>query len=166
MKKTVFALTALLLLLTLFASCGAEKAQSENVSMYDLREAMLSSSDRFENMQAASSADSGAAVLFGNISDMEYEKISGFFVAYAAEGKGNADEIAVIEVADAGDLREAKESLEKHLATRVSLYTTYDKSQLPKLEKARIVTEGRLAVLIVADEEEKVERAFRDFLKK
>ena len=50
-----------------------------------------------------------------------------------------------------------------HLDTRKTLYATYDKSQLPKLEKAKVITRGNLAILIVSDQVDKMENAFYQF---
>ena len=98
------------------------------------------------------------------ISDMNYSKVNSFFIYYATNGTGNADELAVIEVKDSSDLSEARKSLEAHLETRKSLYSTYDKSQLKKLEAARIATNGNCAALIVGDEADKISDAFQNFI--
>jgi len=131
--------------------------------MYDLKTVMAQATERFEDMTYASSEDDDAANIFTNISDMSYSKVEGFFVYYATNGTGNADEIAVIQVKNADDLTEARKSLEAHLEKRKSLYSTYDKSQLKKLEGARIATNGTCAVLIVGDESDKISDAFQNY---
>ena len=56
--------------------------------------------------------------------------------------------------------------LKTHLETRKTLYAAYDKSQLPKLEKSKVFTRGTLAILMVADDSDKMEAAFNDFFRK
>ena len=131
--------------------------------MYDLKTAMASSTEKFSEMTYASSEDADPESVFANISDMSYSKVGGFFVYYATNGTGNADEIAVIQVENSGDLTEARKSLETHLEKRKALYSTYDKTQLKKLEAARIATSSYCAALIVADETEKIADAFNNY---
>ena len=97
------------------------------------------------------------------MSDIDYSKVKAFFITYASDGKGNADEIVAIQVKKKADLGEAAESLRRHLETRKTLYATYDKNQLPKLNKAKVFTRGTLAILMVADQSEKMEAAFYRF---
>ena len=91
---------------------------------------------------------------------MDYAKVNAFFIYYAAEGAGNADEIAVIQVKNKADLTQAADSLTAHLNKRKSLYATYDRSQLAKLEKGRVVTKNGMAALIVADDADQIEESF------
>ena len=90
-------------------------------------------------------------------------KVKAFFITYAANGTGNADEIVAIQVKKKADLNEAAASLRIHLDTRKTLYATYDKSQTPKLERAKVITRGNLVILIVSDEVDKIENAFYRF---
>ncbi len=146
------------------ALCGCTGGKTQpDVSMYDLKSAMAEAA-AFEEMAYAGSEDADAETLFSNISDMAYSKVLSFFVYYAVNGTGNADELAVIRVKNAADLTEARSSLEAHPAKRRSLYATYDKSQLKKLEGARIEVEGGCAALIVADGADRIAEAFHTFL--
>lgn len=144
--------------------CACSAKNSKDVSMYDLKNAMAAATDKFSEMSYASSQDSDAANIFTNISDMSYSKVGGFFIYYASDGTGNADEIAVIRVKNISDITEAKESLYAHLEKRKNLYSTYDKSQLSKLDRAKIVTNGSCAALIVADDADNIVEAFHHYL--
>ena len=158
-------LTAALALLLILALCGCGKQDGPDISMYDLCKAM-SSSGSFGDMKYASSEDSNAAELLANVSNLEYSKVRAFFIYYAAEGRGNADEIVVIRVRDSKDARAAEETLSSHLSKRKALYASYDKSQVPKLDKARVFRDGSFAVLIVSEAPETAEKAFREFIRK
>lgn len=143
-----------------FVACSVDK--SNDISIYDLNKAM-SSVANFGEMKYASSSDSNNSELFQNISDMDYSKIKSFFINYAVNGTGNADEIACIQVKNKGDINEAVESLNAHLKKRINLYSTYDKSQLDKLSKAVVVNKGNVVALIVADNSKEIEKAFYNY---
>lgn len=164
MKRTrIVPIAAIGVLLALFlCSCGGGN-DGGKIGMYELKNAMAAAADFSGEMTYASSADPNPEEIFANLSDMDYAKIDGFFIDYAAEGKGNADEIAVIRVNGTADIAEAKAELEQHVAKRIALYSTYDRSQLGKLEAAKIETDGCCVALIVCDGAEKVSNAFHAF---
>jgi hypothetical protein len=153
--------------LTLFAiaSCqkaGTPEAPEKAVSMYDLRAAMCAADPTLPEMLYASSSDSDPAKLFENISDVDYEKVESFFVAYAADGK--AYEIAVVCAKDAADTSEIKTSLLRHVASRAETYRNYMPDQTKKAEDAEVFVSGRYAVLIMCDKKDEVRKAFGDFI--
>ncbi len=164
MKKKSFLAAVGILCVLVTALCACTKTQTAAVSMYDLKSAMAGATTRFEEMSYASSEDADAEALFANVSDMNYGKVAGFFIYYATNGTGNADELAVIQVKNATDITEARKALEAHLAKRKSLYATYDKSQLKKLDAARVEVEGSCAALIAGDEADKISDAFHAYL--
>ena len=153
--------TAAVLLMMLLVACGGG---SKPVSMYDLNKAM-SGAVSFSDMKYVSSQDAEPDDLFSNVSDMDYGKVQGFFIFYAAKGAGNADELVAVQVKKSADLPEAVASLKAHLEKRRTLYATYDKTQVKKLEEGRVLSEGDVAALIVADEPEKIEKAFHNFFR-
>ena len=161
MKRIIVLLTAVLLALTL---CACSSTPKSDVSMFDLSRAMLSAVE-FGEMSYVSSADSNAKDLFAYLSDMDYSKVEQFFLSYAKDGKGNADEIAVVQVKNKKDLDEAVKTLNAHLQKRINLYRTYDPTQSAKIEKGEVFTESGLAILIVSDNNAAVKSAFLSALK-
>ena len=160
MKKTALFLCVLLALI-FTVSCGG--AQGRDVSMYDLSRAMLGATE-FGEMSYVSSSDKDPADLLENVSDIDYSKVRSFFIAYAKEGKGNADEIVVIAVKDPADVTEASASLERHLAARKSMYATYDPTQSEKIGAGVVFTRDNLAVLTVSGDNGAVRAAFDGFI--
>lgn len=158
-KKTICAFLAVLMIFSLSACTSRNQKE---VSLYDLNKAMADVAG-FAEMKYVSSLDSNAEDLFENISSMEYSKVQGFFINYAVNGTGNADEIACIQVKNENDAAEAVSSLQKHLNKRIGLYSSYDKSQLDKLNSAVITKYGNVAVLIVGDKAVDMEKAFNSF---
>jgi hypothetical protein len=163
MKKLIAIIAALLLAVSVFGACS--KQSTGDVSMYDLNKAMCDATDKFTDMKYVSSSDSDADELFTNISDMDYSKVKGFFITYASNGTGNADEIAVIQVKSKNDLQTARDTLNAHLERRKALYATYDKSQSSKLEKGVVITYGDVAALIVGDDVSSIKDAFYNYFK-
>lgn len=165
MKKSVLIPVAFLLLAVCLCACSGKNNSEKKVSMYDLKNAMTAATDSFGDMTYTSSEDPNPDEIFENISTMDYSKVDSFFIYYATEGKGNADEVVVIQVEKSDDLIEAKKTLEAHISNRSALYATYDKSQLKKLEAAQIETEGNCVALVVGDDAAKVMNAFHEFFK-
>lgn len=157
MKKTI----ALLLCLATFMLllCGCSKGTANNVSLFDLKEAMLAATT-FGDMAYVSSEDKEAETYLATVSDLDYAKVDAFSITYAKDGKGNADEIVVIRVKDAADTAPALATLQAHLKTRQSIYATYDPTQSEKIGKGITFSAGTYAVLIVSDDNAAVKRAF------
>ncbi len=156
MKRSVTFLLAVMICLLCLCACGNEK--NSDVSLYDLSRAMLSATE-FGEMNYVSSTDENAKDLFSYVSDMDYEKVDSYFLSYAKDGKGNADEIAVIRVKDKADLDTAVKSLNSHLQKRINLYRTYDPAQSARIEKGEVFTESGLAILIVSEDNAAVKNA-------
>ncbi|MBE6835514.1 MAG: DUF4358 domain-containing protein [Ruminococcaceae bacterium] len=166
MKKRLLFITFGVVMLLSVALCAcAGKTEKSKVSMYDLKNAMANATESFGEMSYASSEDDDAQGIFANISDMDYSKVESFFIYYATDGTGNADEIAVIKVKNDDDVSVARKALEDHLAKRTALYSTYDKTQLKKLDSAKVTVSGGYAALVVGDDAEKITNAFNEFLK-
>ena len=179
MKKYLPFATILLLCALVIAGCGENKhtetgtstaTESEQtadirdeLSLYDLRNAMCAADSSLPEMLYASSSDSDPDVLFMNISDEDYSEVDGFFVAYSADGK--AYEIAVIRSKEEATAVKMTESLTRHTAERAKTYSYYMPDQVPKAEAAKIFTAGRYSVLIMCNDRDAVEKAFYDFIK-
>ena len=163
MKNTVKILLCLITAALLLSSC-TRAADTAQISMYDLKNAMVQSTE-FGDMTYVSSSDSDAEKSFGYLSDMDYSKIDSFFMYYASDGAKSADEIAVISVRDGKDTGEALNSLKDHLEYRKSLYRNYGADQLPKLNRAVTVSKGNCVALIICDDISAVREAFENYLK-
>lgn len=144
-KNIALALAAALLV-CLLGACGS--AQSNDADLPALRVKMNEAAG-FQNMLIADSTQSDARDLFAYFSDLDYDKVSGYFLLYSPTG--TAEEIAVVEVKDLKDVEAAKASLEEHLASRLKMFRNYDPKQVPMLESAIVTASGRLVALIICD---------------
>ncbi len=143
-------------------TAAPETTGTEVLSMYDMSKAMCSADPSLPEMSRISSSDANAADLFTYFSKLDYEKVEAYFLSYAA--KGTAEEIGVIALKDEKDANDCKETLEAHVKDRINLYKTYAPEQVPRAEKAVVLTEGRYVALVMCDEQKAVTEVFRDLL--
>lgn len=159
MKRIICVICALAMCLSICA-CG-EKTQK--IDMYELQKSMVSADKSLPEMKISGSWDENAEKAFSYISDMEYNKIHGFFLAYAADGM--AYELAVVQLKDKSDAGEMEDSLNEHVQTRVRMYKTYEPEQVQRAENAVVKTVGDCVLLIMSDSPENAETAFKEFTK-
>lgn len=158
-KRMVCALCAVMLSLSLCA-CG-EKTNS--IDMQALENSMVSADKSLPEMKVSGSWDENAEKAFSYISDLEYNKIHGFFLAYAADGM--AYEIAVVQLKDKSDASAMADSLREHVQSRVQMYKTYEPQQVQRAESAVVKTDGDCVLLIMSDAPQNAETAFKEFTK-
>ena len=158
-KRMVCALCAVMLSLSLCA-CG-EKTNS--IDMQALDNSMVSADKSLPEMKVSGSWDENAEKAFSYISDLEYNKIHGFFLAYAADGM--AYEIAVVQLKDKSDASAMADSLREHVQSRVQMYKTYEPQQVQRAESAVVKTDGDCVLLIMSDAPQNAETAFKEFTK-
>ena len=159
MKRIICVICALAMCLSVCA-CG-EKTQK--IDMYELQKSMVSADKSLPEMKISGSWDENAEKAFSYISDMEYNKIHGFFLAYAADGM--AYELAVVQLKEKSDAGAMEDSLNEHVQTRVRMYKTYEPEQVQRAENAVVKTVGDCVLLIMSDSPENAETAFKEFTK-
>lgn len=159
MKRIICVICALAMCLSVCA-CG-EKTQK--IDMYELQKSMVSADKSLPEMKISGSWDENAEKAFSYISDMEYNKIHGFFLAYAADGM--AYELAVVQLKDKSDAGAMEDSLNEHVQMRVRMYKTYEPEQVQRAENAVVKTVGDCVLLIMSDSPENAETAFKEFTK-
>lgn len=158
-KRIVCALCAVMLALSLCA-CG-EKTKS--IDMQALENSMVSADKTLPEMKVSGSWEENAEKAFSYISDLEYNTIHGFFLAYAADGM--AYEIAVVQLKDKSDASAMADSLREHVRSRVQMYKTYEPQQVQRAESAVVKTDGDCVLLIMSDAPQNAETAFKEFTK-
>ena len=158
--KRIFCLLCAAALCLGLCACG-EKTQK--IDMYELEKSMISADKSLPEMMVTGSWEENAEKAFSYISDLEYNKVSGYFLAYAADG--TAYEIAVVQLKDKADVTAAADSLKAHVQDRVQLYKTYEPEQTPRAESAVVKTDGSFVLLIMSDTPQNAETAFKEFIK-
>ncbi len=158
--KRIFCLLCAAALCLGLCACG-EKTQK--IDMYELEKSMISADKSLPEMMVTGSWEENAEKAFSYISDLEYNKVSGYFLAYAADG--TAYEIAVVQLKDKADVTAAADSLKAHVQDRVQLYKTYEPEQTQRAESAVVKTDGSFVLLIMSDTPQNAETAFKEFIK-
>lgn len=158
-KRMVCALCAVMIAFSLCA-CG-EKTNS--IDMQALANSMVSADKSLPEMKVSGSWEENSEKAFSYISDLEYNKIHGFFLAYAADGM--AYEIAVVQLKDKSDASAMADSLREHVQSRVQMYKTYEPQQVQRAESAVVKTDGDCVLLIMSDAPQNAETAFKEFTK-
>ena len=156
-------LIVLLSALAVMITGCSSNTNSDMVSMYELQKTALASDDTLPEMQTVNSSAENAGDLFSYISDISYDKVEGYFLAYSS--KGLADEIAVVCVREASDAEEMVKSLKAHVDSRVKMYSTYDPSQVDRASSALVFSDGRYAILIISDKQDAVKSAILEQIK-
>ena len=159
MKRIICVICALVMAFSLCA-CGNK---SQSIDMHELQKSMVEADKSLPEMKISGSWDENAEKAFSYLSDMEYNKIHGFFLAYAADGM--AYELAVVQLKDKSDAGEMEDSLNEHVQTRVRMYKTYEPEQVQRAENAVVKTVGDCVLLIMCDSPENAETAFKEFTK-
>lgn len=171
-KKTVALLCALALAVT--SGCGSEKNpdQSEGhepsdgaaVDMNQLREAMLAADTTLPEMKLASSEDEKGELNFTVFSDFDYSRVQAYFYAYAAEG--GSQEIAVVELKEAGDAAALMNTLKDHIELRKGALGAYAPDQLAMAEHAVLKQYGKYVALIISEKSGLVQQALAELLER
>ena len=159
MKRIICVICAAVMAFSLCA-CGSK---TQSIDMHELQKSMVDADKSLPEMKISGSWDENAEKAFSYISDMEYNKIHGFFLAYAADGM--AYELAVVQLKDKSDAGEMEDSLNEHVQTRVRMYKTYEPEQVQRAENAVVKTIGDCVLLIMSDSPENAETAFKEFTK-
>ena len=135
-------------------------AANEPVSLYSLQSSMLEADKNLPDMTSVSSSNDNAEDLFSYLSDYDYEKVDGYFLAYSSEGL--ADEIAVVRLKNKSDVAGMIKSLEEHVDGRRKLYESYQPNQVNRVENALLLNEDNYAVLIIGHDQQAIKAAFEN----
>ena len=164
MKQIYHKLTVLVCVLLLtagIAGCGGEETKQENgaaIDMQALRESMLAADTTLPKMKVATSDDEQAELNFSAFSDFAYDRVQSYFYAYAADG--GSQEIAVVQLKDAGDAAALMNTMKDHLEDRRGALVAYAPDQLPLVDHAVIKQKGHCVAMIISEKSGLVQQAF------
>ena len=157
MKRVILIITAICVLLA-FTACSAQPAS--DIDVIGTGKAMVDADENIPAMKSVSSESDDAAGLFASLSDMDYGKVASYYLAYAADG--TAYEIAIVALKDTADVKECEKSLQAHIESRIKLYKAYTPEEVPRAEKAEIVTRDNCVALIMSDNNPAVKAVFKN----
>lgn len=158
-KLAVF--SCVLLLAAAICGCGSDETGQENgaaIDMQALQKSMLAADTTLPEMKVATGDEEQAELNFGAFSDFEYDRVQNYFYAYAADG--GVQEIAVVQLKDAGDAAALMNTMQNHLEDRRGALTAYAPDQLPLVDHAVIKQKGCLVAMIISEKSGLVQQAF------
>ena len=141
------------------ANAGVNKDKAD---MKALAEECIAADSSLPAMLTVDSSFNDAARQFAFISDVEYDLVDSFFLAYSESGL--ADEIAVIKMKDSADAETMKKSLEEHIDDRIKLFSSYQADQVERVEKNSCYKNGEYVVLIICDGKNKVRKVIDNYI--
>ena len=155
------AFLCVLLLAAGIMGCGGEKTQESETAQVDLTamwEHMLAADTTLPEMKVATSDDEQAELNFTAFSDFDYDRVQSYFYAYAADG--GSQEVAVVELKEAGDAAVLMNTMQDHLEDRRGALTAYAPDQLPLVDHAVIKQKGQLVAMIISEKSGLIQQAF------
>lgn len=143
--------------------CGSTKEPSGDnggtkIDMNALQAAMIEADTTLPEMKVVTSEDEQGELNFTAFSDFSYDRVESYFYAYAADG--GSQEIAVVELKDAGDAAALMNTLQDHLELREGALGEYAPDQLSMIEHAVIKQSGRYVAMIICEKSGLVQQAF------
>lgn len=164
LNKLMAVLLMVAIMCTLTACGNSSSDKKSTVDMKNLCTNMLAADDGLTNMISVYNTDEQAERNFAYLSDMDYTKVEGYFLSYSANGE-TTDEIAVIAVKDVNDIGLAKDSIDKHLKSRRSMYEQYQPENVKDIDNAVVFTKDQYVVLIISKKSDAVKVAFEENIK-
>ena len=154
---------AVVILSVLCAGCSSKKEANQEKQTVDLRalqEAMLKADTTLPEMKVAMSTDEEAEEEFSVFSDFSYDRVQSFFYAYAADG--GCQEIAVVQLKDAGDAAALMNTFKEHLKERHDALAVYQPEQVPLVDHAVIKQKGSLVTMIISEKNGLIQKVFEE----
>lgn len=160
-KRLAAAFLAVLLAAVSLAGCGSGLSGTDNISIKDLQEAMLSADSSLPPMETVCGRDEDGQVTFTYLCDFDYDRVEDYFYSYAAEG--TAHEIAVVDLKDPSDAALLMKDLKTHVESRKGTMENYSPDQVEMVENYVLLRKGSCIALIICDNTGPVQHAFESF---
>ena len=136
--------------------------KKDKVDMKALAEECIAADSSLPAMLTVDSSFDDAARQFAFISDVEYDLVDSFFLAYSESGL--ADEIVVVKMKDSADTASMQKSLEEHIDDRIKMFSSYQADQVERVEKNSCYKNGEYVVLIICDGKNKVRKVIDNYI--
>ncbi len=130
--------------------------KKDKVDMKALAEECIAADSSLPAMLTVDSSFDDAARQFAFISDVEYDLVDSFFLAYSESGL--ADEIVVVKMKNSADTASMQKSLEEHIDDRIKMFSSYQADQVSRVENNTCYSSNEYVVLIICDGKNKVRK--------
>ena len=169
MRKKYFGyviVIAVVVLSVLCAGCSSKKEatnqEKQTVDLQALQEAMIKADTTLPEMKVAMSTDEEAEEEFSVFSDFSYDRVQSFVYAYAADG--GCQEIAVVQLKEAGDAAALMNTFKEHLKERHDALAVYQPEQVPLVDHAVIKQKGSLVTMIISEKNGLIQKVFEEVM--
>lgn len=172
MAKKITALLCMIIMVLGLSACGAKNSSPENssdstskakVSCKEVLEGILTEVTDTHNDTKLFYEDEKYEEYFEYLYDTSVKRVNDGAFAYASASY--ADEITVLYAAEEDDVDTIEKHLEDRIERRIQDFNGYKPEEVAKLENARIETEGRYIIMVVADDPDKVIETFETLIK-
>ena len=156
MKKTIALLVAMALLL-LLPACGSTAREVKDFDPVDLSSALLDSKCFTDLL---SEMDKSVALELYGVDPAKVDSCS----VYLGTG-ATAEEIAVFKAVDSDAADSIAAALQNRVTCQVEAYKNYVPREVPKLEKAIVLSAGVYAVYVTAEDSDGARAIVDDYMK-
>ena len=139
--------------LTVFILAVLKKPVNDDVSLTDLKEALLSASFDRTNMKEGSAMKLKA--LYG-LSENDYETVC----LYVPSTNMDAQEMLLIRCKEETDTAKVREAMEKRIEAERNTFNSYGIEQMALIDKAFTEVRGRLCLYVCDKNSDKMREAF------
>ena len=156
-------LITVFIMVALSVGCASQNEsgkENQTVDLQALQEAMLKADTTLPEMKVAMSTDEEAEAEFSVFSDFSYDRVQSFFYAYAADG--GCQEIAVVQLKEAGDAAALMNTFKEHLKERHDALAVYQPKQVPLVDHAVIKQKGSLVTMIISEKNGLIQKVFEE----
>lgn len=162
LKRKLILILALIFVISVFAGCGGSK---DNVKCVDIVKACKDAAAEGTLDEWYSYGEELYDESFDNLYGVQFDMIDDGAVLQTSTG-GVADEVSVLHLKKSEDVSIAKTKLQDRITERTQEFSGYKPEEVYKLDNAKIAVQGNYVALIVSDDADQIEAAFRDVISK
>lgn len=153
LSKTLLLLMACLLLASCLVACG----EPQDLNLDQLKDQLKSQLTFTEELAPVS--DKKIAAIY----DFDEDDLIDFWCERGAGA--TAEEIIILEANDSSTAKQLKDKLEDHRASQIKTYENYVPTEVPKLQKAPLLRQGKYLVFVVNQDSDKVKEIVQAWFK-
>lgn len=142
-------------------ACGSE--EGGKYTSKELMKIVTAGITNLPEMITVDSSSDNAKDVFTYLSDIDYDLVKDFTFTYSKDGL--ADEISIIQLKNADDVKEVEEDLNNRITTRKNTFASYDEKEVSKFSTACVVTKDCYVIIIISSQANNGKYAFNEAFK-
>lgn len=157
MKKILYLILTLLLIFSI-AGCSGQQTLETDMSLDDMIGVIRLSQQKLPELTNITPEDVDFTTWLSDYYFMQSEQVADGMICYA-DGV-EACEIAVLEMTDEKNCKEAEEALKEYIRNRAGVFEGYAPQQAAMVKAGIVVVNGRYIALLICPEPQTAEKAF------